>query len=344
MGRHRDASNVCVRASSPEPQVAVTLPPNSPSGVMVSSLTSSQSGNRGSSERASRTSRAALTIAREEGWSESAESTPAMRTTRSLLSPSSAVTVSTCICGSTKVPTRLNTTVSTLDSTRSALPSRTSTPFRTAASMPCRMASAGEMAKLNGATTIKMASAVDAAVLMLPVNSSQRPKSSTAMAYAAGMSMPAERVETMVAAFCWRNASSSHRCTAVSSVVWPTRVARIFISPSRTTEPATTRLPTFNCGLSWVLINSQPMAPEPPTTSPSTGTTWPARTMTSSPRVISVAGRCSKAPLFALWHTSYNDSAPGRRASSSSSRFERTRMEKYRPSNNSVVTVQATSR
>ena len=64
-----------------------------------------------------------------------------------------------------------------------------------------RYASAGEMAKLNGATTIKMASAVDAAVLMLPVNSSHRPKSSTAIAYAAGMSMLAERVETIVAAF-----------------------------------------------------------------------------------------------------------------------------------------------
>ena len=121
-----------------------------------------------------------------------------------------------------------------------------STPLRTAASMPWRIASAGEMARLNGATTTKIANAVDAAVLTFPVNNNHRPKSSTAIAYAAGMSMLAERVETIVAAFWWREASSSHRCTAVSSVVWPTRIVRTLMSPSRSTEPATTRLPTFN--------------------------------------------------------------------------------------------------
>ena len=110
--------------------------------------------------------------------------------------------------------------------------------------------------------------------------------------------MLAERVETIVAAFWWREASSSQRCTAVRSVVWPTRIVRTLMSPSRSTEPATTRLPTFNCGLSWVFTSSQPIAPDPPTTSPSTGMTWPARTRTSSPRMISVAGSRSQPPPF----------------------------------------------
>ena len=93
------------------------------------------------------------------------DNAPAMRSTISSLSPSSAVTDSMNIFGFASVPTRLNTTVSTSSRARSVSPSRTRMPLRAADSTPNRRARAGDRASAGGATPDSTAKAVRNAAL-----------------------------------------------------------------------------------------------------------------------------------------------------------------------------------
>ena len=91
-------------------------------------------------------------------------------------------------------------------------------PLRAADSMPRRSARAGEIASATGATTVRIASAVENALVTSPVMRSQTRKSAPAMKYAAGISSPAERVDSIVARFSLLEASSTHLCTAAQRV------------------------------------------------------------------------------------------------------------------------------
>lgn len=111
-------------------------------------------------------------------------------------------------------------------------------PLRTAASMPWRIASAGDSANATGATLARTARAVAKAALRFPAMSTHNTKSSAASPRAAGMSMAAVRVDSSVERCCLMFASRTHRWTADRRVRWPVCTTRTLIRPSRLREPA----------------------------------------------------------------------------------------------------------